>query len=604
MRVLVCFLLGSWVYSISALGEQPNAKVPRLSQTVRVDGLLAPGEWGDAAAIRDIQTFGNAGPAEPYTTFYLKYDVQTLWIAARCTENDPSYPVAHRREVTDLLSNDDSIQIVLGVWDPVLVDPEEPTIGDDTNAFARTGGKPDHYYQYTVNAVGATSRFFNETPLDRPLFEARADTAQGEWTVEMGIPFDSFGLGDPSGRTIPANLFRFRPPEITAWHLPGFGNYAPMPFGAMTFLPADRGDERTEEAGPADASPAPSQNEQATTASATVKYYPYAACLVADASVPPGVDDATVILRVPGETEKQAPLDADGKARIFMDLPGPFQQSAQAEMVVRDSGGEVLANATPTFEPVPLPAWYRTQAGIEYLSGRVPKPWQPPAVEGRTVRLHDKRLVFADTGLLASVVDDNGELLAHEPDVTLCVDGEKLEPLSTETAVASQGSVAVVESTLRFPGGSLETRSKVEFDGFIIIKMRLRGFDPRAVSGLAVDYPLSKEHARFLHFFSIQDVQELGGFGWTGRAGPVWLGGHEKGLSFRFDGISPFLSQNRRRQIEVIEDQDRTVLRLNFIDGPGQLERVDTEEESRVIAIRNFLKRIRGIYEKTGKAGP
>jgi len=576
MRVLVCFLLGFLVCSMSAPGEPPEAGIPRLSKTVTLDGVLAAEEWIDAAVVRNIRTFGNAGPAEPHTTFYLKFDERALWIAARCEENDHRYPVAHHREVTDLLSNDDSIQIVLGVWDPVWIDPEEPTRGDDTNAFARTWRKPDQYYQYTVNAVGARSRFFNETPLDRLLFEAHTVTAKNEWTVEMRIPFNSFGLDDPAGLTMPANFFRFRPPTMTAWHLPGFGNYAPMPFGAVTFLSADRTVDRTVEAEPAGEGTAPARDAEPGTASATVEYYPYTGSLVGNAFAPGGVAEATATLRISGEAERQVPLGADGHARIFVDLPRPLQEPVRAEWVVQDGDGSVLASATQSFESAEMPAWHRTQAGIAYVDQRVPRPWRTPQIEYRIVRLHDKQLTFAESGLLASVVDDNGELLAGEAGIVLRVDGEKLEPVSAETVVRLQGSAGVVDSTIRFPGGSIETRTKVEFDGFTIVKMRLRGFDPRTVSRLAVEYPLRKDDARFLHFTTIQDVQELRGFGWTGHARPVWLGGHEKGLSFSFDGVSPFLSQDRRRQIEVVEDEHETVLRANFIDAPGQLESIDT----------------------------
>ncbi len=560
---------------MSAAGAPPRANIPVLAEKVTLDGRLSEGEWDDAAVIRSIQKLGNAGLAEPRTTVYLKYDRDRLWVAARCQESEAGYPLAHQREPTDLLSNDDSVQVVLGVREPDMIRREELKLGAGPIAGPQTGAVPDHYYQYTVNAIGATSRFFDETPLDRPLFEARASQGKGEWTIELMIPFSSCGIGKPSGLAIPFNLFRFRPPDMTAWYLPAFGNYAPMPFGAINFLPVDRSGEKTVEAdGPAASTPV--QTAQGRVASATLTYYPYAACVVGEASAPAGVSGATAILRIPGMDEQKQAIGADGSARFLLDLPRCPEQSIDAELLVYDAQGSTLASATRTIAPVPMPAWYHTSAGIEYVNERVPKPWRAPVVEGRKVRLYDKELTIADTGLLAAAADENGELLADAGSAAIWVNGQKMHPLSNEATVRAQGISAVVESTMRFAGGSLETRSKVDFDGFTIVKMRLRGFDPQTVSRLTVEYPLRKDNARFLHFTSIQDIQELRGFGWTGRAGPVWVGGHEMGLSFSYDAVSPFLSADLRRQIEVVEDESQTVLRLNLIDAPGQLKSTDT----------------------------
>ena len=274
----VCFSLCR-----SALcADAPVAKVPHASIPVSLDGRVNEAEWRDAAIIRGA--LGNPG-----TAVYLKYDQESLWVGVRCFETEAGYPKAYVRQPTDLLENDDSVQVVLGITDNASGDRGAINFGGYAGATGQAVAAADYYYQFTVNSAGSTSRFFIESPLDRPLFEAKSAVLKDEWDVEMKIPFASWGVVNPAGKSFPMNVFRFRPPAMMAWYMPGFGGYSPMPFGTMTFLPEGQSAAKTVEPGAA-TPPTGGNTVQAVNATralaATLEWYPLSRKLIGQITLP------------------------------------------------------------------------------------------------------------------------------------------------------------------------------------------------------------------------------------------------------------------------------------------------------------------------------
>ncbi|NOY80235.1 MAG: hypothetical protein GXP31_04430, partial [Kiritimatiellaeota bacterium] len=225
----------------AAVNTAPAADVPPLSRAVVLDGRLASQEWDDAAVVRFLAATApddaeSAADGAVTTTCYLKYDQQALWVGWVCRERQDGYPRAYPRRPTDDLTQDDAVQVVLGMADEHEIVREVLNMGGYRGAMGTEAARADHYYQFTTNAVNARARTYNESLLERPLFESRTALIEGGWSVEMRIPWSSLGLDRVVGRTIYANLFRFRPPGRSAWYRPNFGGYVPMQFGQITLL--------------------------------------------------------------------------------------------------------------------------------------------------------------------------------------------------------------------------------------------------------------------------------------------------------------------------------------------------------------------------------
>ena len=318
---------------------------------------------------------------------YLKYDQESLWVGVRCFETEAGYPKAYVRQPTDLLENDDSVQVVLGITDNASGDRGAINFGGYAGATGQAVAAADYYYQFTVNSAGSTSRFFIESPLDRPLFEAKSAVLKGEWDVEMKIPFASWGVANPVGKSFPMNVFRFRPPAMMAWYLPGFGGYSPMPFGTMTFLPEGQSAAKTVE--PGAATPAAGGNTvQAVNATrvlaATLEWYPLSRKLIGQITLPSDKSAASAVVSVNGEERARQDLAGDGPVKIVSSLTDKDKLPAEASLKVFSKSGKELLSRTLKLPSHETPTWLKTDAGRDYVDAKVPQPWTKPAIEGRT----------------------------------------------------------------------------------------------------------------------------------------------------------------------------------------------------------------------------
>ncbi|MBI3923203.1 MAG: hypothetical protein HY318_17415, partial [Armatimonadetes bacterium] len=560
------------VQAVTSPATSPHSAVPFATLRMVLDGRVTEKEWRDAAVVRNICVFGTAQPANPATTFYLKHDGAALLVGVRCLEYGAGYPKAHPRKSTDQLSDDDAIQVVLGTAEECLIAREVLNMGGYAGAMKQPAASADHYYQFTVNAVGARARTYNESVLERPLFQAQASRLKDEWDVEMRIPFASAGILKAVDRTLLANFFRFRPPDMAGWHLPGFGGYVPMPFGTTTLLPRGQEEERTVEV--KRVTPKPSAAPAGSEIPMEIQWYPLSRCVVGSLSCRGPAEGSKAVLRVVGFGEKQARLSSFRQSRVIYDLPTTAALPAKAELELRSKDGRLIRRVTRTLEQVPQPPWHGTKVGEAYLKDRIPSPWTRPEMRGRRVRLHDKTLTFGSSGLFESVRDDLGELLAGPAEILLVARGRQILLRTDSKQVSVEGTAVRVEARQTFPGGAVETRAMVDYDGFTVVKLRVRGVGPKLIQKLSLRIPLCKENAKFVHRELVQEIRELTGFGWEGPAGPVWLGGHDKGLSFNSD-TDLFLSRKRRSQVQVIEEPDRTWLQMNLVDGAGQVTEPD-----------------------------
>ncbi len=558
-----------------AAGEPPVASIPPLSRAVLLDGRLSPREWDDAAVVHfaGVDDHSESAAAPVLTTCYLKYDEQALLVGWSCRERADGYPRAYPRRPTDDLTQDDTVQVVLGIADEHEIVREVLNMGGYRGAMGTEAARADHYYQFTTNAVNAQSRTYNESLLQRPLFESRTAVGEGGWSVEMRIPWKSCGLDRVVGRTIYANLFRFRPPGRSAWHLPGFGGYVPMPFGQVAFLPRDRADQRTVEARPGGTSRKSARQPAEVSVSGRISYHPLSGAIVATIRNDGRTRGAAATLEVEGLGRKKKELNGELQPRIILEIKPGSQPARRASLRIVTHDGQELFRTERRLAAVTAPPWLGTRAGIEYLDRKVPRPWTKPRVKGRTVGLVDKKLRFGPFGLFDSIADSTGELLAGPVEVRVEIDGEPVRFTPGPLTVRAAGATARVEAVAKSANLRLETRCRVDFDGFTVVKIRLPDIDPKRISRLAVRIPLRPGHARFAHRVLVQEIKPLTGFGFEAPAGPLWVGSEGKGLSFSFD-TPVFFSRNRRTQIRVIEgEEDRTWLEFTFVDGRGQVTR-------------------------------
>jgi len=143
-----------------------------------IDGHIGESEWLKAAVVDSFtQREPNTGdPVSEQTIFYICYDADNLYIAARCYD-DPGLIAAQQLERDANLSNDDKIVIILD------------TFLDRRNA-----------YWFQVNALGCigdATLSQNGAALNKEwdgLWVGKSGIHEAGWDVEMKIPFKSLAF--------------------------------------------------------------------------------------------------------------------------------------------------------------------------------------------------------------------------------------------------------------------------------------------------------------------------------------------------------------------------------------------------------------------------
>ncbi len=561
--------------------EIPHADIPRLMHSApTIDGKISPEEWAGTAAIRQIRPLGSNHAAKVDTEYRLSFDDEALYVAARCFDDSPGGPEASPRPWHDLFFNDDdAIQVVLGVADPEIAVRDKINVGGYEGALDAEVAAADFYYLFTVNAVNAAQRQFNEAPQEAPGFDSAVSVYPGQgWVAEMRIPFASCGLTAPEGKTVYANLFRYRPPEMLGWYLPGYGGYAVMPFGQFTF-----GGDATEEAFPERPAAAATQ---APSCRAEIQYGPLNGAVVGVVKITGKQPELTGTLEVTGFEPVRRVLDfgnaldrdrnplAERQALVVCEFPPGTQPARTAHFTVRDSGGRIVAETELKCPAATAPEWLGTDAGSEYIDKKVPAPWVRPEIAGNAVRLLDKTLDFTPTALFSAVhrTGARDTLLSGAPRIIVTRYGKELEFTGDPAELSADGTQIRISGSLRAADGTaLEARAKLDFDGFLEYKFELAGRDLDGIDRVDVVLPLASGMAKYLlPGASVQKAGALTGAGYRGPASQLWVGNEEEGLSFSYD-VDPFRSRDRRHQLEVRQDEAGDSLVIRLVDDSGQL---------------------------------
>lgn len=568
-----CILSATARMTPVANADTDEIKIPPASRSVTLDGTIDSDEWADAACFRDMQihhTFTPTGSGTYYpqpTAVYLKYDTEALWVATDCRETQSSYPRADADRSGQTLTLDDAIQVILA------------TGAGDTNDAINVGGYEGatntalpsvaHMYMFTANAAGAISRAYNEgPPLERALFEVRTGRTDNGWSLEMRIPFASAGITEPAGKVIQGNLVRFRPPGQTSWVTTG-GGYRPMQYAPMLLLTEDLADSRTMQADAPEYTPT-RDTPPSPPAQDTLVFHNLARQVVA--TIGKDAVGTRAVLNVPAlKADTTVRITDASLHRVILHLddltPG---QTCEATLDILQPNGTKVRSSNLQFTYTQPPEWYTHELADEYLHDKVPAPWTMPEIDGSMVRLAFCTIRFGDNGLPASITNKAGEMLAAPATLELSYDGKTLATEPGSLNLSRIDNAVLAEASHSTPAGTLHTRVRVEFDGFMIVKCYLEDANHRDIDKVQLRIPLRKSIAQFVNRGHSQDTLTLAGNNYSGPAGYLWTGTYDHGMTFSYD-TPVFFSEDYRRQIQVHQHDNRADMVATFVDGARQV---------------------------------
>ena len=556
-----------------AAPSEPQVNIPRISDQAAKNiieaGDFKRSDWRQAAEIRQFNRPNGGSSIPKDTVFYLQHDGKQLLAAALCYDNTMKGQAFERQPDEDL-TQDEAVQVVLGVGGDLPIQRLE--MGGYEGAQGQVIAPVAHFYEYTCNAVGSISRRYNETPLPNPGFTARTGRFSDGWFTIFQISLASAGISDLEGHLFYFNLFRFYKTQRYGWYIPNFGNYYPLTFGKARFLSIDHNDLRTIEKAPPKPQPQPKSKAVVTSVAISPKlsFYPLSRTLIAEYPADPTKRMAE--LRLDGtQLKTTCKLSADRSSVVKLKVPDSISEKEITGVTgIRQKDKTLLNELRNTFTIPPLPVWYGTTAGSDYIDKKVPYPWKTPVVEDGTLVLSHARIQF-DGALPAGIVVKENALLDGPVQVQAVIHGKTI-PVMDSVVIRQEPTRTLFSAE---SGKGLQVRTMIEYDGFMVVRMRLKGFNAHQLERLDVRIPLVENGVKYINRGSAQDTLKLHGHGYTGNASELWVGNESMGLSFSYDRQC-FFSKADGRQIEIVQSPTgKAEMVLRLVDGLGQVKDVD-----------------------------
>ncbi len=196
-------------------------------------------------------------------------------------------------------------------------------------------------------------------------------------------------------------------------------------------------------------------------------------------------------------------LDERKQARVEV-ATGPMDfADYKVKAEVRDSTGKTLGTAEKSFSRKP-PAWWKNKLGV---SEKVMPDWSPIAVRGNTIKVAEREIIFAPSGLPERIVSCGADILAAPVSLEAASGGKAIELASPRPAETKPMGEVRAEAKGKLSGGGLDIsiESYAEFDGMIWFTAKLSTAaegKPAVIDALTLRIPIKPESADFIHWWS------------------------------------------------------------------------------------------------------
>jgi hypothetical protein len=242
--LLACVSLTALSYAQTPPAELPAPKravIPRLSETIILDGNLDEGAWSKAAELENFQLNATGAASRVKTQVKLWYDSEALYLGWVCADPDIQATFSKRdskfweEEVVEFFATAETNDLgkyfelqwnpLNGQFDAVIY-----------NELGTNGVSKSFHGDWAYTAAGMRSAVQVKGTVQN------SDDKDALWSVEVRIPFADLKRPVPKkGEIWRANFYRFerhkdKEPEELAWsptRLPGF--HQPTRFGYLEF---------------------------------------------------------------------------------------------------------------------------------------------------------------------------------------------------------------------------------------------------------------------------------------------------------------------------------------------------------------------------------
>jgi len=166
-------------------GQRPICTPVRVATPPQIDGQLTDACWSQAPVLTNFVVLDSQQPAQPQTEVQVVFDEQALYIGVRCLEPHPELLVAVHQQRDSAVYTDDAVEVFL---DPGCI--------------------PGHRYQFVVNVANVQFDLLDGDAAWDAQWHSATVVGEGEWTLELAIPWSVFGLEGPGEGLWSANFCR------------------------------------------------------------------------------------------------------------------------------------------------------------------------------------------------------------------------------------------------------------------------------------------------------------------------------------------------------------------------------------------------------------
>lgn len=209
----------------------------------------------------------------------------------------------------------------------------------------------------------------------------------------------------------------------------------------------------------------------------------------------------------------------------------------------------------------------------------VPAPWTSPILKDQSVEIWGRVYDFS-TGVLARQLTSQNHPLLAQP-IGLRCNGELLQPEESLSwgEQKQEATVVSLQKTLTYDLFDIHTDIKVFFDGYCQVAMTFKPKESTPIiRSLSLEIPLKSDNAELF-----RDGKSFLAGG--SQAGAVqsrmdvnltdspffWIGNEKAGFNWGARNLKGWHNRNHAQDMEIVQDGEETILRLNFVDSPLRL---------------------------------